>query len=59
MNAQISIPAKRSMSAEIMMSHINSYGRKSLAGATPYKVASAMLPKEFFDILGIELVPPD
>ena len=42
-----------------MMSHINSYGRKSLAGATPYKVASATLPKEFFDILGIELVPPE
>lgn len=41
----------------LMMSHINSYPRKSLYGSTPYQIASLFLPKEFFDIVGINFVP--
>ena len=41
----------------LMMSHINSYNRKSLFGKTPFELASSVIPNEFFDILGIEYIP--
>lgn len=40
-------------------SHLNSYPRPSLGGATPYKLASQALPKGLLDGLGISLIPPD
>lgn len=40
-------------------SHVNSYPRTSLGGATPYMLASQVLPKELLDSLGVRRVPPD
>lgn len=36
--------------------HINSYLRKSLFGKSPYDLAMAMLPEEFFLLLGLEQI---
>lgn len=43
----------------LMMNHINSYPRKSIMGASPYQMASSILPKKFFEILGLERIPYD
>lgn len=40
-------------------SHVNSYPRASLGGATPFMLASQVLPKELLDSLGVRQVPPD
>lgn len=40
-------------------SHVNSYPRASLGGATPYMLASQVLPKELLDSLGVRRVPPE
>ena len=43
----------------IACSHVNSYPRKSLGGASPIDVASQVFPKEFLDTFGIERIEPD
>lgn len=43
----------------LMMNHINSYKRKSILGKCPYDVARAMLPEDFFALLGLESVPAE
>lgn len=43
----------------LMMNHINNYPRKSLLGKSPYDTARALMPKEFFDIIGLEKIPYD
>ena len=40
-------------------SHVNSYPRASLGGATPIALASQVLPKSLLESLGIRQVPPD
>ncbi len=42
-----------------MMNHINSYARSSLFGKTPYDVAMAVMPEDFFTLLGLEKIPGD
>lgn len=42
-----------------VFSHINSTPRRSLFGASPMQLAMEVLPKEFFDELGLSLIPPD
>ena len=42
----------------IVCSHVNSYSRPSLGGASPFQMAKHSLPRELFDILGIEEVDP-
>ncbi len=37
--------------------HLNSYVRKSLFGRCPYDLAMAVLPEDFFLLLGLELIP--
>ena len=39
--------------------HINSYRRKSLFGMSPYEQAMKYLPKDFFVLLGLELIPAE
>lgn len=39
-----------------MMNHINSYRRKTLCGKAPYDIATAILPEDFFLLLGIERI---
>jgi IS30 family transposase len=41
----------------LMMNHINSSRRKSLRGKSPYQVAKAVLPEDFFILLGLEEIP--
>ena len=43
----------------IVFSHINSTPRRSLFGASPMQLALEVLPKEFFDELGLSLIPTD
>lgn len=43
----------------LMMNHINSYKRKALYGKSAYEVAKSVLPQDFFDLLGLEEIPPD
>lgn len=43
----------------VICSHVNSYPRKSLGGATPYSLASQIIPSCLFEHLGIERVQPD
>lgn len=42
-----------------MMNHINSYCRKALFGKSPYDLAMAVMPKDFFILLGLEKIPSD
>ena len=42
----------------VLNSHINSYPRKLLDGITPLKEAEKIIPKSFFDDLGIETISP-
>lgn len=43
----------------LMMNHINSYKRKALYGSSPYEIAMQVLPKDFFDLLGLEIISPE
>ncbi|MBQ9862611.1 MAG: IS30 family transposase [Lachnospiraceae bacterium] len=43
----------------LLMNHINSYSRKELHGLSAYKVAKMMFPSDFFELLGIEEIPPE
>lgn len=40
----------------LMMNHVNSYKRKSLFGCCPYEIAKKMMPKEFFERLGLKRI---
>lgn len=42
----------------VVCSHVNSYGRPSLGGKSPYQLASQVLPADLLDGLGIEQVEP-
>lgn len=42
-----------------MMNHINSYKRKALYGKSALDMAKAVLPEDFFLLLGIEEIPPE
>ena len=42
----------------LMMNHINSYKRDKLFGKSAYEVARAIVPKDFFVLLGLEEIPP-
>ena len=44
--------------AEIF-SHINSTPRRTLFGMSPMTLAMQILPREFFEELGLRLIPPD
>lgn len=39
--------------------HINSYRRKSLLGSSPFEQAERILPKDFFLLLGLEIIPSE
>ena len=41
----------------LITNHINSYVRKSLFGKSPYSLAMAMLPEDFFFLLGLDQLP--
>lgn len=43
----------------LMMNHINSYKRKALYGKSALDMAKAVLPEDFFLLLGIEEIPPE
>ena len=43
----------------LMMNHINSYCRESLFGKCPYDIAMAVMPEDFFILLGLEKIPAD
>lgn len=43
----------------VVCSHVNSYRRKTLGGASPFMIASQVLPAEIFEGLGLELIDPD
>lgn len=43
----------------LMVNHINSYSRKSLWGRSPYDLAMAVMPEDFFILLGLEKIAPD
>lgn len=43
----------------LMMNHINSYKRKALYGKSALNMAKALLPEDFFLLLGIEEIPPE
>jgi len=42
----------------LMMNHINSYKRDKLFGKSAYEVARAIVPNDFFALLGLEEIPP-
>ncbi|SDA70741.1 Transposase and inactivated derivatives, IS30 family [Butyrivibrio sp. INlla18] len=42
----------------LLMDHINSYKRKELHGRTPYEIAKAIYPDDFFALLGLEEITP-
>lgn len=42
----------------VVCSHVNSYGRPSLGGASPYQLAGQVLPADLIDGLGIERIEP-
>ncbi|WP_303201874.1 IS30 family transposase [Raoultibacter timonensis] len=43
----------------VVCSHVNSYSRPALGGATPYQLARQVLPEELFDGFGVERIEPD
>lgn len=49
----------KSVELSHIMSHVNSYSRKSLGGKTPYDLASQVLPKSLFEALGIVKIPSE
>ena len=42
-----------------MMDHVNSFIRKHLRGKNPYQVGRALLPDDFFLLLGLNEIAPD
>lgn len=51
---------KNFMQADMLLltKHLNSYVRKSLFGKCPFDMAMAVLPEDFFILLGLEKIPP-
>ena len=43
----------------LMMNHINSYKRKALYGKSAFDLARAVLPEDFFTLLGLEEISPE
>ena len=43
----------------LMMNHINSYGRKSLGGKSPYEIFASLYGEEILRRMGAILIPPD
>lgn len=43
----------------LTMNHVNSFFRKELFGKSPYDAAMAVLPQDFFVLLGLEKIPPE
>lgn len=43
----------------LMMSHINSYARKSLGNKSPYEVFAFLYGEELLKVFGLELIPAD
>lgn len=43
----------------MITNHINSYVRRSLGGVCPYDLAMEHLPEDFFDLLGLEMIPKE
>lgn len=41
----------------LMMNHVNSYPRGILGGKCPYDISMAVLPEDFFILLGLEKIP--
>jgi IS30 family transposase len=54
-----SIDALSNFEIATVFSHINSMPRRSLFGISPIKLAMEVLPKEFFEELGLSLIAPD
>lgn len=54
-----SIDALSNHDIATIFSHINSTPRRSLFGMGPMQLAMEVLPKEFFEELGLELIAPD
>jgi len=42
-----------------MMNHINSYKRKALFGKSAFELVKAVLPEDFFILLGLEEISPE
>lgn len=55
----MSIDALSDDDIALVFSHINSTPRRSLFGMTPMQLAIEVLPQEFFEELGLNLIPPD
>ena len=43
----------------LMMNHINSYGRQNLGDKTPYALFSSLYGEDVLSRMGVELIPPD
>ena len=43
----------------VICSHVNSYGRPALGGASPFDLAEKVLPRDLLDGLALRHVPPD
>ncbi len=43
----------------LMMNHINSYGRKNLGDKTPYGIFAVLYEEEILRKMGVTLIPPD
>jgi IS30 family transposase len=43
----------------LMMNHINSYGRKNLGDKSPYKVFASLYGEDILRKMGATLIPPD
>lgn len=41
------------------MNHINSYKRKALFGKSAFELVKAVLPEDFFILLGLEEISPE
>jgi IS30 family transposase len=54
-----SIDALSNFELAEIFSHVNSAPRRTLFGMSPMQLAMQILPPEFFDELGLRLIPPD
>lgn len=54
-----SIDALSAHDIALIFSHINSTPRRSLFGMSPMQLAMEVLPKEFFEELGLKFIDPD
>lgn len=43
----------------VACSHVNSYKRPALGGASPFQLAAQVLPEALIEGLGLELIPAD